>query len=387
MQLPAPPLRILFVNRMAGMIRGGGETFDLEISRALDELNCETTFLSGRPILIRPHLQGDHSRCILLRSPWTGWLPRAKIPGGWHIRMWDFKQFEHTAARWAHARQAEYDVIQVCELPFFVAQWKRFKTNIPVVMRLTAPDYYDPSGAVLKADAVIASGTTMEKMRAGARPDCVDIPNAVDPVHFHPQKSNFRQENGIANTDIVILYVARLAPFKRHQWLMEVFGQIVKDQPNARLVLVGLGGLDQELKMCRRKMNLSDHVHFLGQVEYGKLPAVYAAADIKVIASDERESFCFAALEAMSMELPLVSTACGMLPSLLGNNEGGRLVPVNDREGFRRALTDLAADADARRRMGKRNRKYVIAHHSWETSARKLRGLYEQLIAGMPGSN
>ena len=379
------PLRVLFVNRMAGMIRGGGETFDLEISRALNELDCETTFLTGRPIFTPPHLGLKHPRPVLLRSPWTGWLPRGKIPGGWHLRIWDFRRFEHKAARWAYAHRTEFDVIQVCELPFFVARWKSLKTDIPVVIRLTAPDYYDPVGAVLTADGVIASGTTLGKMRAGARLDCVDIPNAVDTGLFCSQATSFRSERRIPEADTVILYVARMAPFKRHRWLLDVFAGLLLVRRDVRLVLVGRGGLERELKMYCHQLNLTDHVIFLGQVEYGKLPAIYAAADIKVIASDERESFCFAALEAMSMELPLVSTACGMLPSLIGNNEGGRLVPVNDREGFRRALTDLAADADARRRMGKRNREYVMANHSWGASARKLQALYERLIARKAG--
>ncbi len=373
------PLRVLFVNRMAGMIRGGGETFDLEISRALNDLGCETTFLSGRPIFSRPHIELDHPRCVFLRSPWTGWLPRAKIPGGWHIRFWDFKRFEHKAARWAYAQRARFDVIQVCELPFFVARWKNFKTDVPVVMRLTAPDYYDPVGAVLEADAVIASGTTMEKMRSGARPDCADIPNAVDSAHFRPQTSDFRRKHSIGEADPVFLYVARMVPFKRHTWLLDAFTRILPEIPGARLILAGRGPLEEELKNYCLRAGLMDRVIFMGQVAYDRLPSIYAAADVKVIASDERESFCFAALEAMAMGLPLVSTACGMLPSLIGGNEGGRVVAVDDAAGFAKALVAMAADADERRRAGRRNRDYVIANHSWQNSARKLRDLYELL--------
>ncbi len=366
---------------MAGMIRGGGETFDLEISRALNDPGCETTFLSGRPIFGRPHIELDHPRCVFLRSPWTGWLPRTYIPGGWHIRIWDFKRFEHKAARWAYAHRAEFDVIQVCELPFFVACWKSLNTAIPVVMRLTAPDYYDPVGAVPNADALIASGTTMEKMRAGGRPDCTDIPNAVDTGFFHPQPSEFRRYHGISDTDLVFIYAARMVPFKRHQWLLDVFSGLLPELPAAKLLLVGHGQLEDGLRKYCAQKGLLDSVIFMGQMPYEKMPEIYAAADIKVIASDHRESFCFAALEAMAMGLPLVSTACGMLPSLIGENEGGRIVNIDDAQGFQRALLSLTADPAARKRIGARNREYVITHHSWDTSARKLRTLYERLVA------
>ena len=44
------PLRVLFVNRMAGLERGGGETFDLEISRHLARAGVRISYLSGAPL-------------------------------------------------------------------------------------------------------------------------------------------------------------------------------------------------------------------------------------------------------------------------------------------------------------------------------------------------
>lgn len=366
---------------MASMIRGGGETFDIEISRALNGLNCETTLLTSRPVFGRPHVCLDVKRCVFIRTPNTSCLPRAYIPGGWHIRMMDCRIFEHRAAQWAYGHRSEFDLIQVCEQVYFVAAWNRMETGCPVVMRLTAPDYYDPVNAVTKADAVIASGTTMEKMRAGPRPDCVDIPNAVDPRFFYPRPSEFRRNHGIGSADPLFIYAARMVPFKRHQWLLDVFSGLLPELPAAKLLLVGHGQLEDGLRKYCAQKGLLDSVIFMGQMPYEKMPEIYAAADIKVIASDHRESFCFAALEAMAMGLPLVSTACGMLPSLIGENEGGRIVNIDDALGFQRALLSLTADPAARKRIGARNREYVITHHSWQSSARKLRTLYERLVA------
>ena len=74
MPSPRRPLRVLFVNRMAGMVRGGGETFDLEISRHLAELGCEVTVLTGRPVV---------KRAVLGPREWWGRAEGAKDDGRW----------------------------------------------------------------------------------------------------------------------------------------------------------------------------------------------------------------------------------------------------------------------------------------------------------------
>lgn len=373
------PLRILFVNRMASMVRGGGETFDLEMSRHLEKLGCETLFLSGLPLFGPARYPLNRPRSHTLRTPYTGWLPCEQIRGGWRLRLMDFKMFERRAADWAAARRVQFDVVQVCELPFFVDAWIKKRTGIPVVMRLTAPNYYDPVGAVQAADAVIASGTTIAKIRSSARPNCFDIPNAVDTEFFSPRVSGFREKNGIGHAEFVVLYVARMVDFKGHLMLLDAFAEFLGHKPSSKLVLAGSGPMEPVLTKSVRALGLDEHVLFLGQQAYEELPAVYAAADVKVISSDERESFCFAALEAMSMGLPLVATRCGMLPALLEGERGGLLVPVGDVHTFSGALLKLAGDKKMREQMGLYNRAKAVREHGWDSSAGKLLAVYRNL--------
>ena len=67
----------------------------------------------------------------------------------------------------------------------------------PVVMRVTAPNVYDPWHGMAQADAVIASGTSMAKLRAGPRPDCVEVPNGVDVTRFR----ELRPSDDVATPD------------------------------------------------------------------------------------------------------------------------------------------------------------------------------------------
>lgn len=83
-------MRILFVNRMASMVRGGGETFDLEVASHLKRLGVETGFLSGRPLLGAARIQIKRPRSRTIRSPYLGWLPWDRLRGGWRLRALNF---------------------------------------------------------------------------------------------------------------------------------------------------------------------------------------------------------------------------------------------------------------------------------------------------------
>ena len=371
--------RILFVNRMLSMERGGGETFDLEIARCLEGMECEISYLSGIPVFGCGKVPLDRDRSFTLRTPWTGWFPWDVVRGGWRLRRADFRWFERAAVRWAAARHDRFDLVQVCELPGFVAAWKARGESVPVIMRLTAPNFDDPDGGLEQADGVIASGMTVEAVHAGRRPDCVDIPNAVDTARFAPASSSFRRDRGIDKDALVILYVARFQAFKNHALLVDAFAGVAAKAPDAVLVLGGSGPLRARVRRRVAALGLSARVIFLGEVPFEDVPGVYAASDIKVIASDY-ESFCFAALEAMATGLPVVTTDCGWVPRLIEGDRGGVVVPIGDRDRLAAALVALGGDADARREMGAWNRERAVARHGWQASAEKLLALYGDVL-------
>ena len=371
-------MRVLFVNRMASMVRGGGETFDLEIARHLELLGCETSFLTGIPLFSNARTPVASPRAYSVRTPYFGWFPWDKVRGGWRLRLADFYLFEKAAARWVAARKDQFDVVQVCELPTFVAEVKKRGVTLPVVMRMTAPDYYDAGGALHKADAVIASGATMEKMKS-VRADCVDIPNGVDAELFQPHASVFRKSSGIPEEDFVILFVGRFQAVKNHAMLVDAFARLLPQCPRARLVLAGSGPLEGRIRARCRAAGIARRVMFLGEVPFRDLPDVYAAADLKVITSDY-ESFCFAALEAMATALPLVVTDTDWVPKLIGRGEGGLVVKRNDANELAEALASLMDDAPRRAAMGRRNRETVVREYQWKNSAARLAGLYRDLL-------
>jgi len=378
---PGKPLRVLFVNRMAGLERGGGETFDLEISRHLAQAGAQVTFLCGAPLL-RPAPMPVPGACAL-RTPWLRRFPWDKVRGGWRVRQLEFEIFEWRAARWIAQRADEFDVIQICELPNLVHWLKRRGVKTPVVMRLTAPNYYDPRGGVAQADALIASGASIERLRERGQARVVDVPNAVDAERFRPQPSDVRKRRGIGRDEFVALYVARFQAFKNHALLIDAFARFVADHPAARLLLAGSGPLRERTEQQAAERGLADKVLFLGEVPYAELPAVYAAADAMAISSDY-ESFCFAAIEAMAMGLPVLTTDCAWVPRLVADG-AGLVVPVGDPAAFAAGLKKLAENPALRQRLGAAGRQHVLERHTWPASAAKLLALHREVVACAKG--
>ena len=374
-------MRVLFINRMLQIERGGGETFDLEISRNLERLGVEVTYLCGLPLTQGARVPLAHPRVHVVRTPTFSWFPWDKVKGGWRLRVAEFAAFERAAIRWAAAHEAQFDAIQVCELPGFVSGWKKAGHRTPVVIRLTAPNYYDPRGGVPAADAIIASGASLEKLRARGLARAVDVPNCVDAERFRPGVAGFRTRHHLPADAFVIVYVARFQAFKNHAVLVDAFARVAADLPHARLVLAGSGPLQARVREQVARHGLADRVLFLGEVLFDDLPAVYAGANLMAVSSDY-ESFCFAALEAMATELPVVTTDCAWVPVLVGPQGGGRIVPVGQPEPFARAVLELARDPAACRRMGIANRERVLRDFSWHASAARLLDIYRGLTGG-----
>lgn len=375
----SPDLRVLFVNRMAALERGGGETFDLGISAALAQKGVRISFLTGAPLLRRaPCAMPDFIEAVhYLHTPWLHWFPWDKVKGGWRIHYLEFLYFEWRAFRWIMRHQDDFDVVQICELPNLVDWLKQAGCRLPLSLRLTAPNYYDPRGGIARADLLIASGTSIATLHQRGLTRVQDVPNAVNHAAFHPGRSAaWRAQHGFTQTQPLSLYVARFQAFKNHPFLLEAFARVHAQMPETRLVLAGRGPLQARIRSQAAAMGLSDAILFLGDVPHDQLPDVYRAADLKVISSDY-ESFCFAAIEAMASGLPVLTTDCGWVPRLV--ETCGVVSPLQDVDAFAAAWLRLLKNPAERETLGTAGREKAVREHGWASSAEKLFTLYQGL--------
>ena len=129
------------------------------------------------------------------------------------------------------------------------------------------------------------------------------ISNGIDVEKFlYSEKSalEIRSEFGIED-DFVVGHVGRIDTQKNHKFLLEIFAVIVEKKPNAKLLLVGTGPLEQEIRKLASNLNIKDIVLFLGT--RNDVERVLCACDVFVFPS-LHEGLPLTLIEAESSGLP-----------------------------------------------------------------------------------
>jgi glycosyltransferase involved in cell wall biosynthesis len=118
-------------------------------------------------------------------------------------------------------------------------------------------------------------------------------------------RSAVRTSWGAAASDAVVLYCAKLQPWKRPADLLQAFAQ--SNLSHARLIIAGEGPLRAQLESQAAALGIAPHVRFLGFVNQSQLPAVYTSADLMVLPS-EYEPFAVVVNEAMCCGCPVAAS-------------------------------------------------------------------------------
>ena len=142
-----------------------------------------------------------------------------------------------------------------------------------------------------------------------------------------------------------IVHVGGFSFEKNHQGLLQIFQQVLKEDPQLRLHLVGDGPLREEIEVQVKKMELEEHVFFHGFVNN---PLSYiAAADVLVLPS-VIEGLPGVILEAMYCRVPVVAYDVGGISEVL-DQRTGYLVVKNDEEAFAAAVIEVLENFDKAR--------------------------------------
>lgn len=140
-------------------------------------------------------------------------------------------------------------------------------------------------------------------------------------------------------TPRLLVATGRLHEQKNYKLLISAVA-MVREKYDVRLDIYGRGRLEKELKCFVSDLGLNDCVTFRGQTD--DIPSAIANADIFVLSSNF-EGMPNGLMEAMAMGIPCVATdsPCGGSRMLIGQNERGILVPVEDKDSFATAIIDL----------------------------------------------
>lgn len=169
-------------------------------------------------------------------------------------------------------------------------------------------------------------------------------------------------DDGILENDrelFTVLSVGRLEPVKDTVTLIDAFAGA--SDANSRLVLVGAGSLEQDIRDHIVRAGVDDRVTMTGLIPRDDVFRRCAAADV-LVSTSHGEGLPVAVIEAMAAGCPVILSDIPPHRELADGADFIPLVPVRDTEGFDREIRRFRdMTTEQRRDLGHRSREHVIA--------------------------
>jgi len=177
--------------------------------------------------------------------------------------------------------------------------------------------------------------------------------------------------------DVSLLCVATLTPRKGHELLLDALASV----PHRAWRLRCAGRIDRDARTTSRILErvrahgFGDRVELVGDLDPRRLAVEYDRADLFVLAT-LYEGYGMAVAEALARGLPVVATATGAIPDLVG--DGGIVIAPGDLEALASALTAMLGDADLRARLAAGARRARERLPTWDQAVAAMAAALER---------
>lgn len=205
------------------------------------------------------------------------------------------------------------------------------------------------------------------------------ISNGVDMSIFKPtDPAPFFKKYGLSRDHKYIMFVGRLHPEKNVETLIKAVPEIIKKQPNVRVLIVGEGHQRGELEALVKTMHLKEKISFLGKVSGEDLVLAYNAADIFCLPSlAELEGMVV--LEAMACAIPILIADAPSSASKYFVKKNGMLFKAEDAHDCARCALAMLSDEKKLKAMGRQSLENS-KHYDINESVVRLEDLYYKVL-------
>ena len=202
----------------------------------------------------------------------------------------------------------------------------------------------------------------------------------LDPTEFEPGQSRAEDPT------VRLVSVGRLEEKKGFEYLIDACALLADRGYSFRCTIIGKGSLRDQLQARIDRHQLQNHVLLLGARDQAAVQDLYRHSDIFVLpcviaASGDRDGMPNVLLEAMALQLPVVTTSVTGIPELVHDGENGLLVPERNAQALAHGIERLINDPALRLTFGQRGRETVLAGFDiHQTAAQLAQVLQETLI-------
>ena len=220
-----------------------------------------------------------------------------------------------------------------------------------------------------------------QTINSSAQSAMVKIAPGIDTEHFAPtDSSELTSELGLTDKKVIVS-VGRLVHRKGQDVLIEAMPHLLKEIPDAHLVLIGEGPYRGYLETRVKNLGIDSKVTFIGRITYVDLPRYICLGEVFVMPSRSRlaglevEGLGIVYLEASACGLPVIAGNSGGAPDAVVQGVTGLVVNGKDQQAVATSIATLLNDQENAREMGRKGREWVVEQWRWEIWSEKFREL------------
>lgn len=192
------------------------------------------------------------------------------------------------------------------------------------------------------------------------------------PLTSEDERIRICDEVGIAHDKKVILSIGEFLPNKNQKMIIKAMNAIVKEIPDALLIMAGNGPMRDELVDLIRLNGLSEHIRMIGYSteleKYQKIASVLAACSY-------REGLPLNLVEAMLAKNPIVASHNRGHDELVTHGSTGFLVEQDDSEDMAKYIVRLLRENELLEKLGENGRRFALEFAS-DNVKRELKVAY-----------
>ncbi|WP_031565311.1 TIGR04063 family PEP-CTERM/XrtA system glycosyltransferase [Rheinheimera texasensis] len=241
---------------------------------------------------------------------------------------------------------------------------------------------------VSRADAVttICEGLRSDLVSRGYAADKFTvIPNAVNIEQFQlcgPKDAALEAELGLAGCE-VLGFLGSFYAYEGLDLAVRALAKVHQQAPQLRLLLVGGGPQEQQLKQLVEQLGLKDKVIFTGRVPHADVDRYYSLVDLLLYPRKSMRLTDLVTplkpLEAMAQGKLVLASDVGGHKELIRDGDNGYLFPADDVDALAAKMLQLLADREQWPQVLQRGREYVENVRNWRVSVSHYLPLYLRL--------